>query len=147
MNEQRLLDPVEQELKAQGIVMEASWLFDLPNLGIRNGTKIIVRSTEIVYRVLDDKTVLVVLYRKELTMRQSLCFSFSALFWFLRFLVNHVPSIQVVTGLVDVYPYASDCGITSKRLSEFYQRCGAEEVQIDGLQWVRLELDRFVPLR
>lgn len=141
------LDTLSLQLNKHGVKTRTSWLFDQPEFGVSNGTKIDIRGSEIVFQVSDHETVLVVLYRKSKADRQSLSCSFTALFWFVRFIINKVPSVKYVKGLVDVNPYKSDKGISSRRLMSVYKRCGADEVTIGGERWAQLNTKNYKPIR
>jgi type III secretion system regulator LcrR len=142
-----LNNAVTQQLKAKGIAYSPSWLFDKPEFGISNGIRVRMLTSEIIYQMPNSHTVLIVLYRKAKADRLSLLCSFTPLAWFIRFIVENVPTVKVVKGLVDVSPYQTEHGISSRRLLELYKRCGAAEVVIDGRRWVQLEIDRYSPIR
>ena len=91
-------DTVGPQLRRYGICVSPSWLFDDEQLGIRNGWRFYRGGAELVYRCLDDRTVLIVLYRKPRCLRTSLRSSFTGIVWFMRFLRSHVPGVHWVTG-------------------------------------------------
>lgn len=137
------LDRLAIKLKTAGINSTRSWLFDDKSFGVCNGYRISVSSGEITYRMIDEKTVLIVLYRVERKDRLSLVSSFSPLAWFVEFIKREVPSVQYIRGSVDVFPYRNERGICSKRLLKMYLRCGAVEVTEDGTRWVEMDVSKY----
>lgn len=147
-NESRVsIDPIRKCLEERGFDVSTSWLFDQPSLNIVNGTRIYIKRSEIVYKYINDDTILIVLYRKEKSKRNSLSFSLVGLFWFIRFVAENFPNVYYFTGLIDVYPYLEDQGINTNRLAALYSRFGAEVFWLNDRLWVKLDVRTFDPGR
>jgi hypothetical protein len=117
---------------------------------------------EIVWRVLEGGTLLLVLVRRTAP-AVGLASGFLPLIRFVRFLARnrHGLRLACVVGMVDTFPYRSQGGLDDSRLQRFYVDVeGAEVVAPDavpglsplerslqmqaGTRWVRMDLERFL---
>ena len=139
-------DPIRDRLAAAGHEIEPRWLFDKPAMGIFSGYRLVVRRCEIIYRLEDPETVIIVLYRRLDGPRGNN--GFADLVWFLEFLKQGDFGVRRVMGKVDTFRYRKEGGISTRRLAEFYVRCmGGRIIQHQGEAWIHQELQHIVSPR
>jgi len=139
-------DPIRDRLEALGYQPEPRWLFNKPAMGIFSGYRFMIRQCELIYRLEDPRTVIIVLYRRVNGTRGGN--GFADLVWFFEFLKWENFGVERVMGKVDTFLYRKEGGISTQRLGEFYARCmGGRLIQHEGDQWVYQELQHIVSPR
>ncbi len=135
-------DPICAYLRAFGYTLEARTLFNNPHSRIFVGYRFIIRCCEMIYRLKNPETVIIVLYRRIDGTKGTA--PFRDLIWFLDLIFHGGFGIQRAMGLVDTYRYRHDQGISSERLMRFYRDCmGGQLMEHDGSLWVYQDVAQY----
>lgn len=133
-------------LAAEGIVLEEERLFE--HSALFAGYRFEIAQAEIVYRMHDPQTIIIIRYRTHRHDRKNLANPFRAMHWFLQFLCRSKLGIKRVMGLVDTTLYQEQGGLTTARLLHVYLRhMGGRLIDFDGVRWVYLDLVDYHPPR
>lgn len=155
-------DAVLRALARDGIPVDEVRAFDDPHSPFVEGYRITIEGAEIVFRVLDRETVVIVLYRRT-AMHATLRTAFTGLIRFADRLRSRDLGVKRLVGVVDTSSYRPEGGLSDDRLERFYRLMGARRIspgEVPGLTplalpwytarrtvWVALELDDFRPPR
>jgi type III secretion system regulator LcrR len=147
--QQEIEDPIRPVLAAQGV--EAVPKPARPGSPLIDGYRIEIKGLEIVYRMWDPETCLLVLVRR-LDQVGGLRNPFAGLIWFVELVKANCPSVKRVAGKVDTSNYTADAGLDDDRLRGFYAlfETYLAAVPLNPVfpsVWVCLELADYRPLR
>lgn len=111
---------------------------------VGNGTFVRLKKGEIIFRVTDKLSVLIVSYKVREQHRKSIGNSIVGLVWFIQFLKRMKQyNIRQVKGCVDIFPYRYEGGISAQRLARLYQIYGAVVVNDEGSIWASVDIEYF----
>jgi hypothetical protein len=132
-------DCVYAALTAEGIILAEERLFE--HSALFAGYRFEIAQAEIVYRMHDPQTVVIIRYRTHPHDRKNLANPFRGMHWFLQFLCRSELGVKRVMGLVDTTLYQEQGGLTAERLLHVYQHhMGGRLIDFDGARWVYQDL-------
>jgi type III secretion system regulator LcrR len=138
-------DRVTQKLRSLGYEVND---YKLSGTSLILGGSFCTKCSEIVYRVEQDDTVIIVVYRRTAP-RQGLASPFADIIWFIELLTDESLGIRRVKAMIrQLFKDVKD-GLSARRMKQFYiEYLGGRTLDWeDGDEWLYLDLKNYEPVR